>query len=38
MKESFVDMKVQEEMKVLKNELKMSVVPMIFMIFFFFFF
>ena len=37
MKESFVDMKVQEEMKVLKNELEMSVVPMIFMIFFFFF-
>ena len=27
MKESFVGMKVQEEMKVLKNELEMSVAP-----------
>ena len=35
MKESFVEMKVQEEMKVLKNELEMSVVHMIFRIFFF---
>ena len=28
MKESFVEMKVQEEMKVLRNELEMSVAPM----------
>ena len=28
MKESFVEMKVQEKMKVLKNELEMSVAPM----------
>ena len=35
MKESFVEMKVQEEMKVFKNELEMSVAPMIFRIFFF---
>ena len=28
MKESFVGMKVQEEMKVLRNELEMSVAPM----------
>ena len=28
MKESFVEMKVQEEIKVLRNELKMSVAPM----------
>ena len=28
MKESFIEMKVQEEMKVLKNELEMSVTPM----------
>ena len=35
MKESFVEMKVQEEMKVLKNELEMSVAPMIFRNFFF---
>ena len=34
MKESFVEMKVQEEMKVLKNELEMSVAPMIFRNFF----
>ena len=27
MKESFVEMKVQEEMKVLRNELEMSVAP-----------
>ena len=34
MKESFIEMRVQEEMKVLKNELEMSVAPIIFMIFF----
>ena len=28
MKESFVEMKIQEEMKVLRNELEMSVAPM----------
>ena len=28
MKESFVEMNVQEEMKVLRNELEMSVAPM----------
>ena len=28
MKESFVEMKVQEEMKVLRNESEMSVAPM----------
>ena len=28
MKESFVEMKVQEEVKVLRNELQMSVAPM----------
>ena len=28
MKESFVETKVQEEMKVLRNELEMSVAPM----------
>ena len=28
MKESFVEMKAQEEMKVLRNELEMSVTPM----------
>ena len=28
MKESFVEMKVQEKMKVLKNEIEMSVAPM----------
>ena len=28
MKESFVEMKVQEEIKVLRNELEMSITPM----------
>ena len=28
MKENFLEMKVQEEMKVLRNELEMSVAPM----------
>ena len=28
MKESFVEMKVQEEVKILRNELEMSVAPM----------